>query len=139
MRTFDSYDTFIFELFDLSGRVKFSVPDIRIHQIYKNKNIDGYRVLVDRLWPRGISKENAKLDDWWKDLTPSPALRKWFGHSEERYDAFKMHYIEELEQNRSLAIDCLASVKQNPLLLLYGAKSPTCNHAIVLQSFLKNL
>ena len=115
------------------------MADIRIHQIYKSTNVDGYRVLVDRLWPRGVSKECAKLDDWWKDLTPSPPLRKWFGHSEERYDLFKMQYIEELEQNRTLAVNYLASVKHSPLLLLYGAKSSTCNHAIILQNFLKNL
>ncbi len=110
--------------------------EIYIHRIYDDNAPQGYRVLVDRLWPRGISKDRAMLDDWWKDLTPNTALRQWFGHEQDRFDEFKINYLQELHNNRALAQSSLETIPDKPLILLYGAKSPTCNHALILKDFL---
>ncbi len=112
---------------------------IYIHRIYEDHPPQGHRVLVDRLWPRGISKDRAALDDWWKDLTPSTELRKWFGHKEERFHEFRINYLLELEKHQSLAKTYIEKIPNKSLILLYGAKSPTCNHALILQDFLKNM
>ena len=97
---------------------------------------DGRRVLVDRLWPRGVSKAEARLDDWMKDVAPSAELRRWFGHEPERWDEFRRRYLAELEGNpcvealRKLAAD-------GPLTLVYGAKDEAHNDAVVLAERLK--
>ena len=100
---------------------------------------DGYRILVDRLWPRGVSKIRAKLDEWNKTVAPSSELRKWFGHKPERFDEFSDLYKEELKKkNEELErIKTIAS-KQN-ITLLYGARDPKTNHAVVLQKILKEV
>lgn len=110
---------------------------ISMQRIYDSKtNEDNYRVLVDRLWPRGISKEEAALDDWWKDIAPSDDLRKWFGHKPSKWQKFREKYLLELNGNKELAKKHLAEVKGN-LVLLYGAKDEKYNHARVLQDFLE--
>ncbi len=92
---------------------------------------DGRRVLVDRLWPRGVSKADAKLDDWMKEVAPSDALRRWFGHKPERWAAFRRHYREELAANP--AVETLRKMaKEGPLTLVYGAKDEAHNDAVVL-------
>lgn len=101
---------------------------------------DGYRVLVDRLWPRGVSKQRAALDAWMKDVAPTPALREWFGHQPERFEAFKTKYLLELETDSAKQPGVQALLQkagQGVVTLLYGAKSPTVNHAVVLQQFLQ--
>lgn len=108
-------------------------------RIYAPESKPGYRVLVDRLWPRGISKTEARLDDWWKDLAPSPALRKWFDHDEEKFTLFSQKYNGELHKKSAPARDLLLQVTKKPLILLYGAKSESCNHALVLKEFLESL
>jgi uncharacterized protein YeaO (DUF488 family) len=97
---------------------------------------DGYRVLVDRLWPRGVSKQKAALDDWMKDIAPSPELRTWFGHKPERFEEFALKYQEELRGNP--AVDELRGVitQHKDVTLLYGARDPKINHAAVLKDFL---
>lgn len=100
---------------------------------------DGYRVLVDRIWPRGMSKETAALDEWNKEIAPTTELRKWFNHIPERFVEFKTKYKEELslkndELQRLKAID-----KKQNLTLLYSAKDLTNNQAVVLLDVLKNL
>jgi uncharacterized protein YeaO (DUF488 family) len=99
-------------------------------------NEDGYRMLVDRLWPRGLKKEKAQLDEWDKDISPSPALRTWFGHDPARFPEFDQRYRAELaEQPKELArLRALAA--KTPLTLVYAAKDPACNHALVLRSVL---
>ena len=95
---------------------------------------DGYRVLVDRLWPRGVSKEELHYDAWCKDLAPSPALRKWFGHKVEHWDQFRDEYQTELrgkeqqQRMRQLAHDAGAA----HITLVYGARDIEHNHAIIL-------
>lgn len=99
---------------------------------------DGYRVLVDRLWPRGISKERAQLDEWFKDIAPSQELRVWFGHKSERYEEFKVRY--ELELDTNPAIGHLKEIIKghSSVALIYGARDPQINHARVLAAYLKN-
>ncbi|MGG5171449.1 DUF488 domain-containing protein [Pseudarthrobacter sp. J1738] len=102
---------------------------------------DGTRVLVDRLWPRGVSKERAKLDLWLKEIAPSPLLRKEFAHMQDRFADFKSQYLHELSQapEQSAAVDLLLAHVRNGehVTLLYGAKNPDVNHAIVLSEFLR--
>ena len=107
---------------------------ITIKRIYEDYDkADGYRMLVDRLWPRGIKKEAAKLDEWNKDIAPSPELRKWFDHQEEKFKEFSKKYKEELLQNNKAEIKRIRDIaKKEKLTLLYGAKDPKINHAVVL-------
>lgn len=101
---------------------------------------DGYRVLVDRLWPRGVSKERAALDWWDKDIAPSPELRKWFGHRAERFEEFSEQYIAELDANSEAVAALLDLQREHPLVtLVYAAKDPQCNHAMVLCDYLQKL
>jgi uncharacterized protein YeaO (DUF488 family) len=97
---------------------------------------DGYRVLVDRLWPRGVSKEKAELDQWAKDVAPSPELRKYFNHEEEKFKEFSKRYKSELHNNDAAHEFKQAMSKQKHVTLLYGAKDPKINHAIVLIQWL---
>jgi len=95
---------------------------------------DGARILVDRLWPRGISKAKAALDGWNKDVAPSPALRKWFGHKPERFAEFSKRYRAELKRNPAIAE--MRKLK-GKVTLVYGARDPAINHAVVLAKVLK--
>jgi len=97
---------------------------------------DGYRVLVDRLWPRGLTKEAAALDRWAKDLAPSPDLRKEFNHQPERFAEFRHHYLGELAKNPAVAAFG-AELKRPKVTLLYGAHDRANNHAVVLADFLR--
>jgi uncharacterized protein YeaO (DUF488 family) len=106
-----------------------------IKRVYdKPAETDGTRILVDRLWPRGLSKRKAALDGWNKEVAPSPALRKWFGHKPERFAEFRTRYRAELKGNP--ALQELRAVK-GKLTLLYGAKDPQINQAVVLAAVLK--
>lgn len=100
------------------------------------KKTDGYRILVDRLWPRGISKEKLKLDAWEKEVAPSPKLRIWFGHDPKRWVEFKKRYKAEL---RHLKPELIKLKKRSKLItLIYAAKDIEHNHALVLQEVLEN-
>ena len=95
---------------------------------------DGTRILVDRLWPRGLSKNKAALDGWNKQVAPSTALRQWFGHRPERFQEFAKRYRAELKGNP--AVDELRALK-GKVTLVYGARDPAINHAMVLAKVLK--
>ena len=111
---------------------------IRIKRIYAAPApTDGYRILVDRLWPRGVSKEDAHLDSWMKDVAPSPDLRMWFDHKPEKFEVFSQRYTEELKHNPSVEEIQALLPQHKTVTLLYGAKDPAINHAVVLQSFLE--
>ncbi|MET4080567.1 uncharacterized protein YeaO (DUF488 family) [Pedobacter sp. UYP30] len=98
---------------------------------------DGFRVLVDRLWPRGVKKEDAHIDFWAKELAPSTDLRKWFNHEPEKWNSFSKSYIEELKHNESME-ELLELVESKEMVtLVYGAKDEQHNHAIVLLNFIK--
>ncbi|HEY4368887.1 MAG TPA: DUF488 domain-containing protein [Steroidobacteraceae bacterium] len=94
---------------------------------------DGFRVLVDRLWPRGISKERAHLDDWLRPVAPSTTLRKWFDHEPERFAVFRKRYLAELKQQSVELAKLKAVARKRRLTLLYAAHDPQINHAIVLK------
>jgi uncharacterized protein YeaO (DUF488 family) len=97
---------------------------------------DGIRVLVDRLWPRGLKKVDAHLDHWMKDVAPTPNLRTWFGHKPERFEEFGRRYTLELAANQHVSE--LRELGANDLVtLLYAARDPQINHALVLRAFLK--
>ena len=99
---------------------------------------DGYRVLIDRLWPRGVSKEALALDAWLKDLAPSDELRRWFGHDPERWEEFRKLYRAELHDagKRILLSDLAARIEKGPVTLVYGAKDEEHNDAVVLREIL---
>jgi len=98
---------------------------------------DGYRVLVDRLWPRGVKKESLALDEWCKDIAPSPELRTWFDHDPAKFEEFSVRYLTELQQS-SASQDLLQRAKDHDTLtLVYAAKDPQVNQARVLQDYLK--
>ncbi|AKP65043.1 hypothetical protein FC99_GL001271 [Levilactobacillus koreensis JCM 16448] len=113
---------------------------IKCERIYtKPADLNGYRVLVDRLWPRGISKVNAQLATWEKEIGPSTDLRKWFNHDPEKFPEFQQRYLAELQANPVLSdfLDLLAGqLPDQDVILLYGAKDETHNQAIVLKDFL---
>lgn len=116
------------------------MSQIQIKRIYEAvSREDGYRVLIDRLWPRGISKERAKLDEWDKTISPSPELRKWFSHEAERFEGFAKLYREELDTKLADLNRLKALSKKQKLTLLFAAKDLKINHAIVLQQVLNNL
>lgn len=111
---------------------------IQIKRVYDTpQKDDGYRILVDRLWPRGISKENAQLDEWIKDLSPSHELRTWFSHDEEKWEDFKQKYREELKNQVALLKHLKSLEKEHTKVsLLFAAKTETRNNAVVLKSVL---
>lgn len=113
---------------------------LRIKRVYLPIEADdGYRILIDRLWPRGISRSAAELDEWAKDVAPSPELRKWFGHKEENFEEFRRRYELELNDNPSagkFALHCLELLKAGTVTLLFGARSMTCNHAVILRDWI---
>ncbi len=115
-------------------------PQIQLCRIYADQQPDaGTRVLVDRIWPRGISKEQANLDHWYRELAPSTELRKWFGHDPERWAAFRQKYRKELDddaQQERLA-ELADMARSDGLVLLYGAKDDEHNQAVVLRDLLK--
>lgn len=110
---------------------------IQIKRVYETEDSgDGLRVLVDRLWPRGLRKCDAAIDVWAIDLAPSTELRRWFAHREDRFDEFATRYRQELEQARDHADAILIAAKGDVVTLLYAARNPACNHAIVLREWL---
>jgi len=112
--------------------------NICIKRIYEEPaEDDGYRVLVDRLWPRGVSKEDAQLDDWMKEITPSPELRKWFDHDPDKFEEFKKRYEHELASKDEPVEKLLDIAGYQKVTLLYAAKDETHNHAIALKEFLE--
>lgn len=109
---------------------------VRIKRIYEPPAAeDGLRILVDRIWPRGLSKQKAKLDYWQKDIAPSTALRKWFAHKPEHWAEFRRRYSAELAANPALA-ELKARLKNHRATLLYGARDTEHNQAVVLVAFL---
>ncbi len=112
--------------------------DLRIKRIYDAPvRSDGFRLLVDRLWPRGISKKRAKLSDWMPELAPSAELRKWFGHDPERWSEFRQRYRAELARKPSLINLIRERSLDGRVTLLYAARDPTHNHALVLRQFIE--
>ena len=112
--------------------------DIRLKRAYEPANpADGYRVLIDRLWPRGLSRQRAQLDDWDKALAPSTSLRRWFGHQPDRFDDFRRRYIEELRSERPRLAALRRHAREGTLTLVYSAHDVEHNDAVVLAEVLR--
>lgn len=111
---------------------------IRVKRIYDPAEPDdGYRVLIDRLWPRGVSKSAAAFDLWLKEIAPSTPLRSWFAHDHAKWHEFQARYVEELERNPEPVARLLEAAKAGPLTLLYAARDEQHNHAPVLRDYLQ--
>ncbi len=112
---------------------------IKIQRIYSSNIENGYRVLVDKIWPRGIRRMDAPVDIWMKEVAPSDALRKWFGHDPERFDEFKKKYRMELNDNPEIEKLIQLVMEHNSLILLFGAKDELHNQAIVLREYIEEI
>lgn len=114
--------------------------ELKTKRVYRPaEEPDGYRVLVDRLWPRGLAKAGAGIDEWNKEIAPTPALRSWFGHKPENFPLFSGRYAAELDGNPAaygFAERCREMLRSSNVTLLYGAKDERCNHAAVLRDWL---
>lgn len=112
--------------------------NILIKRIYeKPESSDGARILVDRLWPRGLSKEKAKLDDWIKEIAPSNELRHWYGHDPAKWEEFKERYYNELKPKASEVDKLLGYVKAGTVTLLFSSKELKLNNAVALREYLQ--
>jgi uncharacterized protein YeaO (DUF488 family) len=112
--------------------------DVKVKRVRaKPSEGDGRRVLVDRLWPRGVSREGARLDEWLPDVAPSDELREWFGHDPERFDEFRRRYVEELRSRRGLLTDLRRAARAETVTLLFAAKDEKHNNAVVLADVLQ--
>lgn len=98
---------------------------------------DGYRVLVDRVWPRGVSKDDLDLDEWRKEIAPSTPLRKWFGHDPERWREFQKRYFVELEGKQDSVRELVKRARQGRVTLVYGARDQDHNQAVALSAYLR--
>lgn len=111
---------------------------LRIKRIYDDPSPDdGARILIDRVWPRGVSKEAARLDEWERDLAPSKDLRVWFGHRPERFEEFRRRYVEELRDHRDELSALRARARKSRVTLLFGAHDTEHNNAVVLAEVLR--
>ena len=112
---------------------------LRIKRVYSDAaESDGRRVLVDRIWPRGLSKEEAGVDRWLKEIAPTNALRKWFGHDPEKWDEFKRRYAEELEDKGEDVRWIVAESRKQTVTLLYGARDERHNNAVALREYIED-
>ncbi len=114
--------------------------DIRIKRVYERPDpLDGYRILIDRLWPRGVRKVEACIDEWNRSLPPTTELRQWFNHDPERFKEFASRYKSQLRGKREELERIIDKAKWFNITLLYAAKDPQVNHARVLQAVLWEL
>lgn len=118
--------------------MNFAQLDIRIERIYDKPHGDrSFRILVDKLWPRGLSKDKVSIDLWQRDIGPSNSLRKWFAHDGNKWSKFKNHYFKELDNNKASVGMILDRAKEQPITLLYGAREQRFNNAVALKEYLE--
>jgi uncharacterized protein YeaO (DUF488 family) len=111
---------------------------VKLKRVYDPpKPADGFRVLVDRLWPRGVSKSSARIDLWLKEIAPSDALRKWFGHDPLKWDTFRARYFRELQKNHEAVAQLNEIIRNGPVTLLFAAKDQEHNNAAALKEYLE--
>lgn len=116
---------------------RLAARNVRLKRAYaRPEPEDGTRILVDRLWPRGIAKADAALDVWMKDIAPSTALRQWFAHDPARWATFRERYAEELRARPDLVEQLRAQARKGPITLVYGARDDVHNDAVVLREIL---
>jgi uncharacterized protein YeaO (DUF488 family) len=112
--------------------------DVRIKRVYETPQpSDGTRILIDRLWPRGLTKDRARVDLWLKDIAPSTSLREWFGHDPAKWEEFQRRYQAELDANPATEAELRAALQRGPATLVYGAKDEQHNDAVVLKAYLE--
>ena len=112
---------------------------VKLKRVYDPpKPADGFRVLVDRLWPRGVSKSSARIDLWLKEIAPSAALRKWFGHDPLKWDAFRARYFRELQKNPKAVAQLNEIIRNGSVTLLFAAKDQEHNNAVALKEYLES-
>jgi uncharacterized protein YeaO (DUF488 family) len=113
---------------------------VKIKRVYdRAERHDGKRILVDRLWPRGLSRRAAAVDEWMKDLGPSHELRKWFAHDPRRWTEFRRRYVRELRTQRGPLTAIAREATRGPVTLLFGARDPEHNQAVVLKGVIERL
>jgi uncharacterized protein YeaO (DUF488 family) len=116
---------------------KIAAANVKLKRAYEAPAAeDGIRILIDRLWPRGISKKKAALDQWMQDIAPSAELRKWFGHDPARWDEFRRRYAEEVHQNAELLDRLRSLARRGQVTLVYSAHDEVHNDAVVLRNLL---
>jgi uncharacterized protein YeaO (DUF488 family) len=112
--------------------------EVRLKRAYEPPTAsDGYRVLVDRLWPRGVRREEARLDEWARELAPSAELRRWFGHDPERFEEFRRRYTDELAGQEEKLRELRRRARAGALTLVYSARDVEHNDAVVLAEILR--
>jgi uncharacterized protein YeaO (DUF488 family) len=112
---------------------------LRLKRIYEPVgSADGQRLLVDRIWPRGIRRDAAELDEWLKDIAPTPALRKWFGHDPSRWEEFARRYRKELDGNSAMVARLRQALERGDVTLLYGARDEEHNQARVIARYMQD-
>ena len=112
---------------------------LKIKRVYDEQSIeDGFRILVDRLWPRGISKDRAGIDLWLKDIAPSDDLRKWFNHDPVKWEGFKKKYFEELRSNTKTLKPLIEKTMDTDVTLLFASKEKTLNNAAALKEYIES-
>ena len=115
------------------------LENIRIKRVYDPPNKeDGLRVLVDRLWPRGLKKSSAHIDFWAKDLAPTTSLRNWFNHEENKFNEFRIRYFEELSLKQEIVRKIFEKTENRTITLVFAATDRLHNQAVVLREFLEN-
>lgn len=115
-----------------------ALKKIRIKRAYEEvTDGDGLRVLVDRLWPRGIKKEVAGIDEWIKTLAPTKELRQWFGHDPDKWQEFRTRYMQELDARKDAVEDVLALCRKQAVTLVFSARDTAHNNAVVLKEYLE--
>ena len=112
--------------------------DVRSKRAYEPaETSDGYRVLIDRLWPRGVKREDARLDEWARELAPSTELRRWFGHDPDRFEEFRRRYAAELQAQEGKLRELRRRAREGTVTLVYGARDTEHNDAVVLAEILR--
>jgi uncharacterized protein YeaO (DUF488 family) len=113
--------------------------DVRVKRIYDEADPgDGYRVLVDHVWPRGVSRERARLDEWARDLAPSDELRRWFSHDPARFDEFRARYCRELLDRRDHVLELARRARSRPVTIVYAARDQQHNNAVVVADVVRD-
>jgi uncharacterized protein YeaO (DUF488 family) len=116
------------------------VMEIKIKRAYERpSSTDGSRILVDRLWPRGISKVKAKVELWPRELAPSTELRRWYGHDPEKWSDFKSRYFSELDGNPEMVEELLEHVRKGKVTFVYSSKEQQLNNAVALKEYVESL
>ena len=111
---------------------------IRLKRVYEPaRRADGQRILVERLWPRGLAREKAAVDHWAKEIAPSPALRKWFDHRPERWDGFRERYFAELDANAEAVAELRARVARRATTFVFASREEALNNAVALKQYLE--